>query len=302
MMNYIFELFHSYDFEIGRHSLPIPLHSDLRTMLPCTDRISPPIDVCERIIDHASLKTVRACSRVCRAWVPRSRSRLFYNVVLTSRRTASNFISVLRDSPHFSLGRYVHILSIEDYFPYASERNSSGSIYDVLAFLPKCLVNLHTLAFYSINFEVLVPLFYHLASGFTTIRSLRLMSLDTCSFRDTIEWINGFDNLEELEIYSCDFDYSDWNRRFIDSSRSHKLKFLRFDYDGGAHFSHWVATSNSYESLSTLELPTKEYTDELNDLLQRSSKTVQTLRLSLDWSNSDLRSEFLHTFDIVLIS
>ncbi|KAJ3489356.1 hypothetical protein NLI96_g2186 [Meripilus lineatus] len=134
------------------------------------------------------------------------------------------------------------------------------------------------------------------------IKSLRLMSLDMCSLREIIGLINGFENLEKLEIFSCDINFFDLDPTPIDCSRPHKLKFLKIDDDCGGIFSHWISTSNSYQSLSTLELPADVYTNELNDLLQRSSKTVQTLRLKLDWSHSNLRSEFFHTFDITLVS
>lgn len=257
-------------------------------MLPRTGCPKLPTEVCERIIDYASLKTVRTCSYVCRSWVPRSRRRLFYNVTLNSSRTASNFKSVLCGSPHFSLGHYVHILSI-DYSPGASDRDSDGSIHAVLRVLPTLLVNLHTLGFYSIDSDVLNPLFFSLASRFTTVKSLQLKWLDNCSFREIVRMMNKFENLEELEIIAGYIDYDDLDPTTIDSSRSHKLKYLKFDHYSEGIFSDWLVASNSYQSLSTLDVPFL-FGDELDDLLQKSSQTVQTLRLRVLRGN--LQSQF----------
>ncbi|KAH9925160.1 uncharacterized protein B0H18DRAFT_830608, partial [Fomitopsis serialis] len=64
-----------------------------------------PIEICERVIDivylditHAleyRLKTLRACMRVCRAWVPRCRYYLLHGVTLEDRKQLWKFSALL---------------------------------------------------------------------------------------------------------------------------------------------------------------------------------------------------------------
>lgn len=79
-----------------------------------------PIEICELIIDYVALDlsdtryeqqyTLRACSCVCRSWVPRTCIHLFKYVELTSAERTRLFHNALRAFP--ALGRYVQTLEV----------------------------------------------------------------------------------------------------------------------------------------------------------------------------------------------
>lgn len=240
-------------------------------MFPRTSSPKFPIEICERIIDHAPPETIQTCVRVCRSWVPRSRFHLFRDVRLDSNRVASMFLFSLEISP--ILATYVRVLRIDGKF------SSHEWIYDVLRTLPPLAVNIRSLCFYSL--PLITPDFWTLTSRFTTITALVLVLLPIQPFRNIIQLFNSFQDLQHVEIRFCNLTFDD-DLHPDDYSRSHNFKMFKLDgfpSDQQVQFSRWILTSNSFHSLSTLEITSHKPSDELNQLLQRCSKTLQALCL-----------------------
>lgn len=172
-------------------------------MLP--ERWKIPLEVCEKIIDGVEIfqwdvsgyQTLRACALVCRAWLPRSRICLFRFVRLDSARTASRCMSTVTTSP--GLGQLVQTLCVS---PSTKDKTFNGWICKVLQVLPPLLTNLYELHYWYL--PTVHPVFHMLSSRFTTVKSLliRCFFPQMLSFREIIQIVNGFKNLEKLIIYA----------------------------------------------------------------------------------------------------
>ncbi|KAJ3489341.1 hypothetical protein NLI96_g2192 [Meripilus lineatus] len=236
-----------------------------------------PVEVCERIIDNASIGTAKRCSQVCHSWLPRSRVIIFETVSLNSSSMASKLISLLSRSP--SIGYYVCVLRISG--PSESRR----WLHDVVHTLPPLLPNVHTLSLYELPHLDLD--FYTSVSQFTKVKSLELVLLRVHSIRELIQIVNGFENLRNLHIHSRHISSLDIHPN--DNIRSHKLeafKLLGYRQNQLDRFFNWIVESNSFQSLSTLDLNIDGYTGKLNRLLHESSKTLQSLRFKFVMNGS----------------
>lgn len=241
-----------------------------------------PVEVCERIIDNASIDTVKLCGQVCHSWVPRSRVHIFESVNLNSRSRASKFLFLLEHSP--TLACYVCILRIH------ASHSASSWLDRVLGTLPSLLPNVHTLSLSQIpHFE---PAFFASVSRFTNVKSLELARLDTRSFHEIIQIVNLYENLQDLNIQYCATD--SFKVHPDDNIRSHKLKTFKhvgFPAHQMVVFSQWIVESNSCQGLSTLDLMVYKISNELKHLLQLCSKTLQSLRLDFVVSYTRLRGK-----------
>ncbi|KAJ3482147.1 hypothetical protein NLI96_g7164 [Meripilus lineatus] len=172
-------------------------------MAPVQWRI--PLEVVEKIIDSAgqiNFDPVRnenidetysmlcALASVCRALVPRSRICLFRAVTLTSDERASKFLATISNDPAF--GKLVYILRIDC---KGDQQGKYGWIYEGLKILPSHLTNLNELQY--MDLPVLHPLFHVLSPKFSTVRSL-IIEGSNQTFRETVQIVNGFKNLERL--------------------------------------------------------------------------------------------------------
>ncbi|KAJ3489342.1 hypothetical protein NLI96_g2193 [Meripilus lineatus] len=242
-----------------------------------------PVEVCERIIDNASIGTAKRCSQVCHSWLPRSRVIIFETVTLRSSSKASKLLSLLSRSP--SIGYYVCVLRISG--PSEIRR----WIRDVIRTLPPLLPNVHTLSLSELPH--LDSAFYTSVSQFTKVKSLELTLLRAHSIREIIQIVNGFENLRNLHIYSRYISSLDMHPD--DNIRSHKLeafKLIGYPQRQLDRFFHWIIESNSFQSLSTLDLNIYDYTDELNRILHASSKTLRSLRFEFAMNGSMVLKKF----------
>ncbi|KAI0955064.1 hypothetical protein AcW1_006758 [Taiwanofungus camphoratus] len=114
--------------------------------------------MCDNIIDHLCDDdyTQQACSLTCRAWLPASRSHLFYRIHLNVPLYPK--FNALRASPHIAL--YVRMLSIDAY------KDSDGSL-DWPHIMAK-LIHVDHLSVSSWDTRGLVR--EKLGTGFTTVK------------------------------------------------------------------------------------------------------------------------------------
>ena len=74
------------------------------------------IELCELVVENLDLNnehTLRACSLVCRAFLPASRRSLFYYVDLTDGLTAERFLHIICSAPSTtSPCHYIHRLCL----------------------------------------------------------------------------------------------------------------------------------------------------------------------------------------------
>lgn len=167
-----------------------------------------PLEVCEKVLGALSgrlgdYRTLSACALVCRAWVPRSRISLYQHVELYSAKEASRFTTTICSSStnncSSALGQLVYSLHIGS---FRRDREFNGWIYKAFQVLPPLLTNLYHLDYFDL--PVLHPSFHLWQSKFTTVRSLSILCSpdQKQSFREVVQIINAFKNLEKVEIYA----------------------------------------------------------------------------------------------------
>ncbi|KAJ3476354.1 hypothetical protein NLI96_g11211 [Meripilus lineatus] len=133
-----------------------------------------PTEICEEIISYVDdQEMLRACSLVCRSWVPRSRVQLYRSATVTGERI-HKFLDMIVMYPH--LGVNVKQLFLRD------RRGDSTDIYrffsDIIPLLPKII----SLSYNSLPIPYLhLPLF---SSGLLSLTSLTLWRIEANSFGD----------------------------------------------------------------------------------------------------------------------
>lgn len=220
-------------------------------------------------------ESILSCTLVCREWTPRSQFCLFRCVLLGSAKTASKFMNTISTVP--ALGRFVQTFFLR---PSPKEKESNGWICKVFQVLPPLLTNLYELRLEGL--PTLHPVFHALSSRFTTVKSLSIQYPDTQeqSFREVIQIINGFKNLEKLDIFAAQNtqDLCYWKQL-------NNLKSLKVDYLGTRSTQDvysWLLESkacspNSLKKLSLSLLPN----DSLETIVLKYSQSLQSIQINI---------------------
>ncbi|KAJ3475147.1 hypothetical protein NLI96_g12033 [Meripilus lineatus] len=270
-----------------------------------------PLEVCEKVIDESDAggsykeRCTNFCAfaLVCKSWVPRTRIHLFRDVYLDSAQQSTKFLATLSMSPGFC--GYVEELTIDC---SNSPNESNGWIYILLRTLPSRLTNLQRLSYNSL--PTLHPTFFVFSRNFTSVKSLVLFGLNSQSFREVVQIINGFPNLLALRVDNCIWK----TPGAFYKGGSHKLEVLdvfthSFDTNktpnGIYDVSDWVMASGSVASLQKLRLDPYYHTLQWDHFLQYGLRRLEVLYIgvhkSYNGKGSGKRTSFFRPGDRGLV-
>lgn len=217
-----------------------------------------------------------SCALVCRRWVPKSRSCLYQAVYLENKRKAASFMITIMAFPR--LGEYVQRLQ------FNLDDQHEDWIYKAHYVLPSLLPNLVHLE-YS-NLPILHPLFFVLSRRFNAITSLRLLSLNSWTFREIVRLLSGFPRLRTLEVES---EWGTSNSFYCRPGRHHSSISLRMDCLGASsctdNMLRWLTRKKPSNTLVEFAFQCKKLpirSGAFNDLLRQCSGSLEALELSFD--------------------
>ena len=158
-----------------------------------------PFELCEIIISHLNADfsddeaTLRACSLTCRAFLPASRYRLFYHVVLSSRHTTERFLNTICCTQSSTNPTpFILRLSIFD------DRNRSW-VNDALPILATGLLEVTFLELVSVSWDLLDENAQtSLLSGFQKVISLRMWYISFTTLDELSRFLSSFPSLTNL--------------------------------------------------------------------------------------------------------
>lgn len=271
--------------------VPVTFHSMDRWPNNISRRL--PTEVLEHVVESVGLRlsyrmgvrdwrgTLYSCALVCRDLFPKSRMYLYREVWLDDKRKANNLTNTIMTSPH--LGKYVRRLRID------LQDEHEGWIYKAHQVLPPLLPNLYHLEYHRL--PCLHPLFLVLASRFGIVTSLRLQGLQPRTFREIVRVLNGFKNLQRLEVECA------WNppspqtffcRNINQQEYTHRraMSFYLFCPDKTSSevedVLHWTIRRQPVSTLDEFSLQCDTLSTRsrhLSDLVQKSSGNLRTLGL-----------------------
>lgn len=206
-----------------------------------------PPELSDRILDHLhdDLLTLNSCSRVCRAWLPRSRFHYFHAIELTSYAGA-RFADILTTNPH--IGTLVHLVGIRI---LDRSDGDSNSLMRALPPIALRLPNVEKLTLHG-DGEYTAPPF----RNFTNVRELRIVGCEIPAFDDFIGIICF---LPKLEILSCSralIGLTSIVKRpstELPRPRIKRLEFITTRIDP-TEFTQWLIDEKMYDSIEEILL------------------------------------------------
>ncbi|KAJ7120607.1 hypothetical protein C8R43DRAFT_81074 [Mycena crocata] len=203
-----------------------------------------PPEITDCIIAEAEFPTMRACSLVCRDWVPATRHRLHRTLVVHGRKIPS-FISLI-SSPYNTYRSTLREIDLgfsqDPQFP------------DLLSQLVNC-VNLETLAIRSI------VIFTHPLTHLGTVTSLQLVDAHFWSFETFTGILAQCPALRDLKLIDIGYGPEDDSSESGPSGsaappRRLVLNSLTMEISRHPRFIRWLTSQNSSPITSSLALTT----------------------------------------------
>lgn len=253
-----------------------------------------PIEVCERIIDwipdygnliipmyaKESRDALYACCLVCKSWVPRCQFHLFFRVELSNSRQAQSFFDILAHSPSVSKGVKTLVISPSRPIPDETPKTPPAFynwVYTALFTLPSLLTELWQLVFREL--PTFHPNFIRLAPQFQSVRILFLNVSFGLSFREIVQLVNRFPELQVLQLWQCH-----WTQpAHCYPKKQHPLRVLCVVTGGDCRSDalNWMSSSRCLSALRSLIFYSVDtlHIAKLDCVLQQCTRNLRYLRV-----------------------
>jgi hypothetical protein len=239
-----------------------------------------PPELTDRIIDflHFDYEALKACSLVCKNWIPSSRYNLFGNLDLTSSIDQHSLIRLLKNSPASTIPNHVHTFSI--YIP--DPRHDLFPFFDRIApYLDRFPVRSLTLTGHQWK-PISKEHEGYVSKWFSGIRELHV-HLNFSSPEDFCTLITCFCSLETLRIRleRLRFGVDDLQPKIHSFAFPPHLRTLKIRLDHARPLLSWLVSVTQFPPINILELST--ITDKelpaVRALLQTLGPSIHSLML-----------------------
>jgi hypothetical protein len=160
-----------------------------------------PLDLVEDILDAIlqDFSSLKACSVVCRFWLPPTRRRLFRRMVMDHQTDYQNLLSVLKTSPE--IARCVRDLEILGHLGPCPWLNDVAQVCPTFTNIES--LRLRTLVFQFLNSGSLEQLLESLAAVMETTRVLCIEHVVFDQETQIRDFISSFPRVAELSLVGC---------------------------------------------------------------------------------------------------
>ncbi|KAF8137828.1 hypothetical protein K438DRAFT_2030935 [Mycena galopus ATCC 62051] len=263
-----------------------------------------PQELIEHIIDllwddSYSIKDLKACSLVCREWLPRCRSHLFESTTLT-RSTVVGFRDLLRSPAYHPFLQYLHRLRVT-----RSSWDAVDQPFDEIVTHLRCLdirqVQMQLLWKNLADAETFSRM--RLFTAFSNVTQLVLY----CASMDVeqpaaplFDLICHFPALQDLRLLTMG---ANWGHPATGASPPQRLRKLALLHEISAPVLSWLHTFHILSNLDSLLLARMQSDDvpAVRTAMQQISSTLRHLTINLDGLHTDGTFNTPRTFLPLLI-
>lgn len=255
-----------------------------------------PTEVCEEIISFVakgewSQKTLRACTLVCRSWLPRSRIELFRYPHVEDKGICK-FVDTVTTYPPLVVNAQELSLAVSR---QSDPDNHAECVYRFFRDIIPLLQSITSLVYYNIPVPYLhLPFF---SSGLKFLTSLELVYIEADSFGDFVRLVSFHKHLKELTICECSFGQPSVHQYSFAPRWGRDLQRLRFHICTYREISDvlcWLGRSNTSCSIRCLEIEYPTVSQQTvapfvaNCLVANWARSLQVVGLAFDNDFDDI--------------